>query len=73
MKLTNVLLIPAFAAMLAPALSMAQTGTQAPATKPAEEIPDAPQATAAAMVHPNGPTVVMDTSMGRITCQLYQQ
>ena len=73
MKLTNVLLIPAFAAMLAPALSMAQTGTQAPATKPAEEIPDAPQATAAAMVHPNGPTVVMNTSMGRITCQLYQQ
>jgi peptidyl-prolyl cis-trans isomerase A (cyclophilin A) len=25
------------------------------------------------MIHPNGPTVVMDTSMGRITCQFYQQ
>ena len=25
------------------------------------------------MVHPNGPTVVMDTSMGRITCQFYQK
>ena len=24
------------------------------------------------MTHPNGPTVVMDTSMGRITCQFYQ-
>ncbi len=41
-------------------------------TKPAE-LPDAPQATAAALVHPNGPTVVMDTSMGRITCQFYQR
>jgi peptidyl-prolyl cis-trans isomerase A (cyclophilin A) len=42
--------------------------------KPAEEpLPDAPQATAAAMIHPNGPTVVMDTSMGRITCQFFQQ
>jgi peptidyl-prolyl cis-trans isomerase A (cyclophilin A) len=42
-------------------------------TKPAQEIPDAPQATAAAMIHPNGPTVVMDTSMGRITCQFFQK
>ena len=42
-------------------------------SKPAEPLPDAPQATAAAMVHPNGPTVVMDTSMGRITCQFFQK
>jgi peptidyl-prolyl cis-trans isomerase A (cyclophilin A) len=41
--------------------------------KPADQIPDAPQATAAAMVQPNGPTVVMDTSMGRITCQFFQK
>lgn len=41
--------------------------------KPAEPLPDAPQATAAAMIHPNGPTVVMDTSMGRITCQFFQK
>jgi peptidyl-prolyl cis-trans isomerase A (cyclophilin A) len=73
MKLTHVLLIPALAAMFAPALSLAQTNTQAPATKPADEVPDAPQATAAALTHPNGPTVVMDTSMGRITCQFFQQ
>jgi peptidyl-prolyl cis-trans isomerase A (cyclophilin A) len=47
---------------------------QAPqTTKPADEVPDAPQATAAAMVQPNGPRVVMDTSMGRITCQFYQK
>src|ERR1035438_737066 len=42
-------------------------------TKPADELPDAPQATAAALIRPNGPTVVMDTSMGRITCQFYQR
>lgn len=41
--------------------------------KPAEPLPDAPQATAAAMIHPDGPTVVMDTSMGRITCQFFQK
>ena len=40
--------------------------------KPAEPaLPDAPQATAAVMIHPNGPTVIMDTSMGRITCQFF--
>ena len=42
-------------------------------SKPAEPLPDAPQATAAAMIHPNGPTIVMDTSMGRITCQFFQK
>jgi peptidyl-prolyl cis-trans isomerase A (cyclophilin A) len=36
-------------------------------------LPDAPQATAAAGILPNGPSVVMDTSMGRITCQFYQK
>ena len=25
------------------------------------------------MIHPNGPSVVMDTSMGRITCQFFQK
>jgi peptidyl-prolyl cis-trans isomerase A (cyclophilin A) len=51
-----------------PAAICAQTST-----KPAVDIPDAPQATASALVHPNGPTVVMDTSMGRITCQFFQK
>lgn len=42
--------------------------------KPVEPaLPDAPQATAAALIRPNGPTVVMDTSMGRITCQFFQK
>jgi peptidyl-prolyl cis-trans isomerase A (cyclophilin A) len=54
------------------ASATAQQSTPPPAP-PAEPLPDAPQASAAAMIHPNGPTVVMDTSMGRITCQFYQQ
>ncbi len=41
--------------------------------KPAEELPDGPAPQAAAMIHPNGPSVVFDTSMGRITCQFYQK
>ena len=67
MKLRHTLLIPALVAAFA-ATASAQTSS-----KPAEELPDAPQATAAAMTHPNGPTVVMDTSMGRITCQFFQR
>ena len=60
-----------FAPALAAAFAAAAFGQDA--TKPAQEIPDAPQATAAATIHPNGPTVVMDTSMGRITCQFFQK
>lgn len=66
----NALFQPVFAAVFAFApLAVAQQSTP-PAQEP---LPDAPQATAAALIHPNGPTVVMDTSMGRITCQFFQQ
>ncbi|HUV71016.1 MAG TPA: peptidylprolyl isomerase [Terracidiphilus sp.] len=45
-----------------------------PTTPPAAgELPDAPTANVAMSIVPNGPTVVMDTSMGRITCQFYQK
>lgn len=54
---------------LLPAALMAQQ-TEKP---PSEEVPDAPSATQAVLTVPNGPTVVMDTSMGRITCQFYQK
>ena len=80
MKFSHVFLVSALtAAFAAPATAQQSTTpppAQTPATqtaKPAEDLPDAPQATAAAMIRPNGPTVVMDTSMGRITCQFYQQ
>jgi len=45
-----------------------QSGTHA-----TQEVPDAPQATAEATTVPNGPSVVIDTSMGRITCRFYQK
>ena len=68
MKLTRALFVPTLAVAVA-ASALAQQST----TNPAEQLPDAPQATAAALIHPNGPTVVMDTSMGRITCQFYEK
>jgi peptidyl-prolyl cis-trans isomerase A (cyclophilin A) len=66
MKLSYPLLLPALAVAFA-ASAYAQT------SKPADDLPDAPAATVAAMTHPNGPTVVLDTSMGRITCQFFQK
>lgn len=51
--------------------------TQAPATqtpaKPAEELPDGPEPQASVTTVPNGPHILFDTSMGRITCQFYQK
>ncbi len=72
----------AFRSVLLPAaclalLELAGAGQQPPQQqKPApqtEELPDAPAATPEAATVPNGPFVVMDTSMGRITCQFYQK
>ena len=37
------------------------------------DLPDAPVANVAVLIQPNGPRVVFDTSMGRITCQFYQK
>ena len=70
MKLKFALLAPVLAAVFAvPASTFAQQSTP-PAQEP---LPDGPQPTAAALTQPNGPTVVMDTSMGRITCQFFQK
>ena len=71
MKLLHALLAPTLAAAFAAPFSLPAFAQDS--AKPAEEIPDAPTATAAAMIVPNGPTVVMDTSMGRITCQFFQK
>ncbi|HTX75241.1 MAG TPA: peptidylprolyl isomerase [Terracidiphilus sp.] len=60
----------AFAIALAAGFGMAAAAQQS--TKPAD-LPDSPQPTGAAAVQPNGPMVVMDTSMGRITCQFFQK
>lgn len=74
MKLKSRYLILALAAVavvvlgvffaLKPAATSAQTNSQLPA---------APQPRVAATVVPNGPRVVMDTTMGRITCQFFQK
>jgi peptidyl-prolyl cis-trans isomerase A (cyclophilin A) len=68
MKLKISLLISVLAAACSPLTFLAQQSTP-----PAQVLPDAPTATPAAMIVPNGPMVVIDTSMGRITCQFYQQ
>jgi len=73
MKLKHALLFPALAVAIAiPAFAQTPPAAPPPAS-PADALPDAPQATAAALTQPNGPTVVMDTSMGRITCQFYER
>jgi peptidyl-prolyl cis-trans isomerase A (cyclophilin A) len=58
---------PAVAATVLAGATLPALGQQ---TTPAPALPDAPVAT---VVLPNGPTVVMDTSMGRITCQFFQK
>jgi peptidyl-prolyl cis-trans isomerase A (cyclophilin A) len=73
MKLKYSLFAPSLA-VSALVLACAVAAFAQETSKPAEPaLPDAPQATAAAMVRPNGPTVIMDTSMGRITCRFFQQ
>src|SRR5215469_12642511 len=67
MNLKSSFIVPVAMAAFAAVAFAQDTG------KPAEPLPDAPQATAAALIQPNGPTVVMDTSMGRITCQFFQK
>ena len=65
-------LVPGFAAAcltFAPCLALAQQ----PPAPGAQELPDAPTANIAVTIVPNGPTAVLDTSMGRITCQFYQK
>src|ERR1035441_5385020 len=74
MKLTLALLLSALTAAFAVPATAQQSAPTTPATtKPADDLPDAPQSNAAIMIHPNGPQVVMDTSMGRITCQFYEK
>ncbi|MEO6982550.1 MAG: peptidylprolyl isomerase [Edaphobacter sp.] len=49
--------------------SLAQT------TQPADTLPDAPSTTSTVKppVVPTGPTVLLDTTMGRLTCKLYDK
>ena len=47
-----------------------QSSTDSPASQP---LPDSPDAQANASPQPTGPTVVFDTSMGRMTCRFFSQ
>lgn len=53
----------------------APTQQAKPATPPADDLPDTPSTSANILPPPvpNGPTVVFDTTMGRMTCQFYQR
>jgi len=44
-----------------------------PAQTPPAELPDMPVSQVPAVVEPTGPTAVLDTSMGRITCRLFDK
>lgn len=74
MKLKYRILVSALAALVVIALAIVLTRkpgeTSAQTTS---QPPEAPQPTAPVPVAPNGPQVVMDTSMGRITCQFFQK
>ncbi|HUB52060.1 MAG TPA: peptidylprolyl isomerase [Terracidiphilus sp.] len=73
LKLSIMMIVCATISVFAQTAPATQQTTQ-PATQPAAPapaaLPDAPEATT---VLPNGPTVVMDTSMGRITCHFFQK
>jgi peptidyl-prolyl cis-trans isomerase A (cyclophilin A) len=44
-----------------------------PAQTPPAELPDMPTSQAPPVVEPTGPTVVLDTTMGRMTCRLFDK
>jgi peptidyl-prolyl cis-trans isomerase A (cyclophilin A) len=44
-----------------------------PAQAPSNELPDMPTSQVVPTVEPTGPTAVLDTSMGRITCRLFDK
>ncbi len=78
MSLKRALLFSCVAAACVAAIAIfAFVRPQAPAaqtTSPStDQLPEAPTATPEAAMVPNGPFAVLDTSMGRITCQFFQK
>lgn len=75
--------LPLFVSLAAAQTSSPSTtpssATQAPATAPAAtvppDLPDGPEASSEVRppVTPTGPTALIDTSMGRLTCKLYDK
>jgi peptidyl-prolyl cis-trans isomerase A (cyclophilin A) len=56
-----------------PAPPAAQQAPSASPSSAAQELPDSPGAQTQPTVEPTGPTAVLDTSMGRITCRLFDK
>ncbi len=58
-------------------LAVAQQSTPPAQTPPAQtspaELPDMPTSQLPTVIQPTGPTAVLDTSMGRITCRLFDK
>jgi peptidyl-prolyl cis-trans isomerase A (cyclophilin A) len=62
--------------LFAAVFAVAQQTTPPPITPtptPPAELPDSPTSQAPPVVEPTGPTAVLDTSMGRITCKLFDK
>jgi peptidyl-prolyl cis-trans isomerase A (cyclophilin A) len=55
------------------ALAQQTTPPPQPPPAPPAELPDSPVSQAPPVVEPTGPTAVLDTSMGRITCRLFDK
>jgi peptidyl-prolyl cis-trans isomerase A (cyclophilin A) len=61
------------------ALAQQSTPTQTPpaqtppAQTPPAELPDMPTSQAPPVIEPTGPTAILDTSMGRMTCRLFEK
>ncbi|MGH9599861.1 MAG: peptidylprolyl isomerase [Terracidiphilus sp.] len=77
MKLKSSYLVAALVAaavVVAIVVALRLRSTQpASAAQSTQSLPEAPQPAAPAAILPNGPHVVMDTTMGRITCQFFQK
>ena len=65
----------ALALLFSSAFASAQQATPPPSTpaSPNQELPDSPGAQVPPQIEPTGPTAVLDTSMGRITCRLFDK
>jgi peptidyl-prolyl cis-trans isomerase A (cyclophilin A) len=78
MKLLQTTVSIALALTLCPRVTL---GQQTPPASPpqqssppaAEALPDAPASNAPVVLQPTGPTAVFDTSMGRMTCKLFEK
>ena len=63
----------ALALLFSTAFASAQQTAPPPSAPATQDLPDSPGAQTAPPVEPTGPTAVLDTSMGRITCRLFDK